>query len=130
VEETPDGWTRVVIAKMIQGYSYAYEKFTSAVQSLAIGSGDVRERLRHAYLHIRILNENHLPEQLYKDYQWVLKQLKRYDPAIGPDGKVLRSSVDETLRRIHKSTGTKIAEHIFHIYVQLNWLYMQKEHGR
>ncbi len=108
-------------------YFYAYEKFSDAIRSLAIGPGDVRQRLRSAYLHFHPVREKHLPEHLQNDYQWVLQQLTRFGPATGRDGKVLRGSMDETLSRIRNSTGTKIAERILHIYHQLNWLYMEKE---
>ena len=104
-------------------YFYAYEKFNDALHSLATGKGDVRHRLWYAYSHFHTVHNKHLPEQLQIDYEWVLKQLTRFGPVIGRDGKVLRGPVEETLNRIHNSTGSKIAERILHIYHHLNWLY-------
>lgn len=110
---------------MNPNYFYAYEKFSDALYSLATGPYDVRQRLRSAYWHLRPVNKKHLPEHLHDDYQWVLNQLTRFEPATGRDGKVLRGAVEETLSRIRNTTGSKIAERILHIYHQLNWLYME-----
>ena len=105
---------------------YAYEKFTSALRSLAIGSGDVRDRLSGAYMHFHPVQKKHLPEDLHSDYEWVKSQLTRFDPVVNSQGEVVRGSVAETLRRIRRSTGVKIAERIFHIYNELNWLYVKQ----
>ena len=108
-------------------YFYAYEKFNDALNSLATGPDDVRQRLRSAYWHFRPVGKKHLPVQLQNDFQWILNQLTRFGPIVGRDGKVLCSAVEETLSRIRNSTGSKIAERILHIYHQLNWLYMETE---
>lgn len=110
-------------------YKYAYEKFVAALESLATRTGDVRERLAGAYFHFHTVRDKHLPGYLQHDYQWVLKQLMRYDPVVGPDGIVIRNSLDETLRRIRKSTGTKIAKRIFEIYWHLNRLNIARRLG-
>jgi len=115
-----------VIVEMNPKHFYGYEKFSAAVRSLAIGPGDVRQRLRAAYWHFHPVREEHLPEHLHQDYQWVLHQLTRFGPAIGRDGKALRGSIEETLSRIRNSSGSKIAERILHIYHQLNCLYMHE----
>ena len=120
-----DQWKGVVTEQMNPSYLYAYEKFRSALCSLATGPSDVRARLRSAYRHFHPVRKKHLPEHLQKDYKWVLDQLTRFGPAIGRDGKVIRGSVEETLRRIHNSTGVKIAERVLYIYHELNWLYME-----
>jgi len=114
-----------MMATMNPNHRYAYEKFSSALGSLAIGPGDVRGRLWAAYLHFHPVREKHLPDDLHEDYQWVLQQLTRYGPARGRDGKIILDSIQETLRRIRNSTGSRIAERILRIYSQLNWLYME-----
>lgn len=105
---------------------YAYERFTSALRSLAIGSGDVRVRLSGAYMDFHPVKENHLPEDLHSDYEWVIAQLTRFGPVLNGQGEVVRGAVAETLRRIRRSTGVKIAERILHIYTELNWLYIKE----
>lgn len=113
------------MTKVNPNYFYTYEKFMDALNSLATGPYDVRQRLRSAYLHFHPVAKKHLPEQLQDDYQWILNQLTKFGPVVGKDGKVLRGAVEETLNRIRNATGTKIAERILHIYHQLNWLYME-----
>jgi len=116
-----------VVIEVNSNYFYAYEKFNDALNSLATGPDDVRQRLRSAYWHFRPVGKKHLPVQLQNDFQWILNQLTRFGPIVGRDGKVLCSAVEETLSRIRNSTGSKIAERILHIYHQLNWLYMETE---
>jgi len=116
-----------VVIKVNSNYFYAYEKFNDALRNLAVGPGDVRQRLHSAYLNFQPVRKRHLPKQLQNDYQWILNQLTRFGPVIGRDGKVLRSAIEETLIRIRNSTGSIIAERILHIYHELNWLYMENE---
>jgi len=106
-------------------YFYAYEKFMDALNNLATGPYDVRQRLRSAYLHFHPVTKKHLPEELQDDYKWILNQLTKFGPVVGKDGEVLRGAVEETLNRIRNATGSKIADRIIHIYHQLNWLYME-----
>jgi hypothetical protein len=115
------------IKDMNPRHLYAYEKFTSALGTLAVGPGNVRTRLRAAYYHIYSVREEHLPNHLHTDYEWILQQLLRYDPVTDRDGNIIRGSLDETLGRIRNSTGVKIAERILRIYHQLNWLNMEGE---
>lgn len=96
-------------------YYFAHEKFIDAVHSLTTGAGDVRSRLRLAYGHFHPVREKNLPDELKDDYSWVMNQLLKF------------GSVSKTLSRIRNSTGIKIAERIWHIYTQLNWLYITKE---
>ena len=116
-----------MVIKVNSNYFYAYEKFSDALRSLAVGPGDVRQRLHSAYLNFHPVRKKHLPEQLQNDYQWILNQLTRFGPVVGRDGKVLCSAIEETLNHIRNSTGSKIAERILHIYHELNWLYMERE---
>jgi hypothetical protein len=116
-----------VVIEVNSNYFYAYEKFSNALRSLAVGPGDVRRRLHSAYLNFHLVRTKHLPEQLQDDFAWVMHQLTKFGPKIGRDGHLLRGSVDETLSRIRNSTGTKIAERIQHIYLELNRLYMERE---
>lgn len=108
-------------------YFYAYEKFNDALRSLAIGPDDVRHRLRPVFYHLRPLTEKHLPDHLQEDHRWILMQLTRLGPVKDKEGNVIRNALDNTLDRIRNSTGTKIAERIFHIYFELNSLYTDIE---
>ena len=85
------------------------EKFGEAVYKLAVGEGDVRDRLRRAYKALRALRAAEIPPSSQDDWQWVMKQLTRY----GPDADGGRTAIDHTMGRIRNATGRRIAERIW-----------------
>lgn len=92
--------------------TYAHEKLTSAVHILAIGPGDVRSRLWHAYLEFSPIRKDHLPVDLQSDYEWIIKQLTRYEPNEIERLRMGKGMVQATLSRIKNSTGARIAQRI------------------
>lgn len=98
---------------------YALEKFFMATHSLAVGPGDVRERLCSAYQSFCTLTQEDFPEPLRADWHWIMQQLTRFGPRYDHDGRVQRGAVEETMRRIKKATGVRIAEKVVHVYHQL-----------
>ena len=99
---------------------YAHEKLLAALESLATGPGDVRARLLAAFETFHPLTQSHFPPHLRKDFAWVLKQLKKCEPIFDYKGRLLRGSVEETLRHIKNVTGTKIATRIYRLYHALD----------
>jgi hypothetical protein len=99
---------------------YAYEKLLTALSSLATGPGDVRSSLYNAYLSFSTLKESNFPEHLREDFRWVLSQMTKFPPHYLPGGNMVRGSVEETMRRIKRSTGVAIAEHLLHLYHELD----------
>ena len=99
---------------------YAHEKLLAALESLATGPGDVRARLLAAFETLHPLTRSHFPPHLRKDFAWVLKQLKKCEPIYDYKGRLLRGSVEETLRHIKNVTGTKIATRIYRLYHALD----------
>lgn len=91
------------------------ERVYLAVQQLCIGQGDVRARLKTAVLTLLPLQEKEFPEELRKDFSWVISQSIKYRSEMPK----FRGDLETTLRRIRNSTGQKIAERIFHIYSRL-----------
>jgi len=88
-------------------YNYALEKFTKAVYSLATGPGDVRSRLWDAYMDFHAVREKNIPEQLRKDFDWIMKMLTKRE-SLYDEGRA-----KATLRRMRNQTGVKIAEKIY-----------------
>ena len=80
---------------------------------LAIGEGDVRERLRSAFKPLRMLREEEVPIEMRSDFLWVIRQLTRHGPEVGPDGTMYKTAVNHTMSRIRNITGRKIAERIY-----------------
>lgn len=97
---------------MTDSSEYALDKLSVAVHALAVGPGDVRRRLHTAFMALFPVMVNDFPSHLQPDWEWIMKQLTRYDPVLWHDGKVLMGSVGNTLHHIRNSTGPKIAGRI------------------
>ena len=89
------------------------EKFHAALYRLAVGEGDVRDRLRSAYRYLRMLSEDEVPPELREEWTSILLALTRHGPEIGPDGEIYQSAIDHTMSRVKNSTGRAIAERIY-----------------
>jgi len=100
-------------------YSRCREKLSDVERRLAVGKGDVRERLRSAYKKLRMLREEECPPEMRRDFRWVMQQLTRYGPERDPDGTPFRSGIDHTMSRIRNSTGSRIAERIYKLCRQI-----------
>jgi LDH2 family malate/lactate/ureidoglycolate dehydrogenase len=118
---------------------YAIEKFSTAIYILATGAGDIRYRLRDAFLGpLLMINSEHLPRNLQEDFIWIernvtkykekwpgqLEKLRNYEKEF-PDFKEKHpefypNSIEATCRRIRRRTGVEIARRIFKIYDSLN----------
>ncbi len=88
------------------------ERLYLAVHHLAIGKGDVRDRLRVVALDLFPLLETDFPEELRDDFKWVKTQMTKYES----EYPQFTGNVEVTMRRIRNSTGQKIAERIFELY--------------
>lgn len=98
---------------------YASQNMLKALYSLATGPGDVRERLLTAYGNFWVLNEDHFPEHLRADFRYVTKELNKFGPVYDHHGNMVNDAVKETLRRIKRSTGVKIAHKLVHLHFEL-----------
>ena len=85
---------------------YAYGKLSETVTALAIGAGDIKVRLLCATDFLWAVHPDMLPPDVRPHLVWVREQLTRFE-SVGSEG-----SIAATLRRIHRSTGVKIAERI------------------
>ena len=88
------------------GLSYACEKFGLAVHALAVGPGDVRSRLRTAFMEFSAVQEKDVPDDLVEDFRWIVRELTKREPHVD-EGRL-----NATLFRMQNRTGTKIAERI------------------
>ena len=99
---------------------YATEKFLQAERALCEGLGDIKERVKDAYMCFHPVRKEDLPVELRGDYQWVLDQLTRKPQLIAKDSDfVVSGSVDQTLHFMPRKTAATIAERIRHIYIRL-----------
>lgn len=86
--------------------TYAFGKFSSASTALALGLGDIKQRLHEASDIIWAVSPEALPEEARINFIWIKKQLMRYTPTAS-EGEVLA-----TIKMIRKSTCQKIAKRI------------------
>lgn len=96
-----------------QGLGYAREKFSSAVCILATGPGDVRSRLRKAFIEFSPVQESDIPDELLEDFRWIIWELTKREP-VANEGKM-----NATIDRMKNRTGSKIAEKIYGINSRL-----------
>lgn len=89
------------------------ERVHKAIESLATGRGDVRDRLRVAGSILSPLQPSEFPKGLQEKFKSIKDQLTRY-PSVGSEG-----AIEATMKRIKNSTGEKIAQSIFELYGEL-----------
>ena len=99
--------------------SYVHGKLREVIYSLAVGPDDIRKRLFYAHQGFAHIKKTQFPEELQADWEWVIKQLTKFGPAIY-FGTLTRGSVEMTCNRIRKQTGVKIAQKILDIYLYLD----------
>jgi hypothetical protein len=99
---------------------YALQKLELAIIEMATGPGDIKSRLKEAFAnHLHVINENDFPCSLKPFWKDIKKQLTRKGPVHDEDGKIYIGSIPNTLHRMHKKTGSKIANNILVLRDQL-----------
>lgn len=101
-------------------YEYALTKLNLMIDSLTISQPDVRKRLSDSYVHIHRLESNDFPPSMQTNWNRISNELTKYDAVYNSKGEVILSSVDNTMRKIKNSTGSKIAKHILTLRNDLN----------
>jgi hypothetical protein len=87
---------------------YALEKSGDAVNALALGYGNIKQRVPRAFALIHMIRpERDLPPELHADYEWVQNQMLQ------------KGSVKATLHLMRRDTAAEIADRILHIYREL-----------
>ena len=113
----PWDWASVDCA----GLEYAHGKFTEAVRSMAVGPGDIRARLKWAFLTLHVVRPAELPLPLQDHLEWVFRQLTLRKPRFEGEG-----TLDATLARMKRATGARIAKRILAIMDALDELCPKK----
>ena len=107
------------------------ERVTVAIEMLCVGKGDVRSRLEYAVGHLIPLREKDFPDGLGCSFRKIIQQSTKYDAsdlykrgyirleALSPDHPQFEGRLHSTMRRIRRSTGSKIARDIWNLYSEL-----------
>ena len=99
--------------------SYARDKFKYAVYLLAVGPENVRSRLKNAFIEFRHVREEDIPDDLLKDFRWIIREIKKRKPLV-KEGIVIAN------KRMQNRTGVKIAERIYNLAMRLEGYYDQQ----
>jgi hypothetical protein len=112
-------------------YTYALEKLSDAVRTLAICEGDVRSRLWLAFLGFQPLQAEHLPPTLQADFQLIMHELTRREPRDEYDQREwnIDGAVKANLKRMQNRTGSSIAKRIVDLQHQVQVAYEEWEEG-
>ena len=116
---------RSALQTLPNGFGYARGNIAVAVAELATGPGDVRRRLGDVYdrwLHVLVAAD--FPIALRSRFTEIERALTRYEPD-ELSKRFGRTAVQETLRRIHNSTGSKIAKMLVELSDEMNTLWEQ-----
>ena len=97
-------------------YAYTIEKLTTTLECLATNPGDARQRLTDTFLCFHMLTENDFPEELRKEWRQVIHEMNKFGPVMNIKGEIIRTSVENTMRRIRNATASKIAKRIYALY--------------
>lgn len=85
---------------------YAFGKFSSAYYALAIGAGDIKQRLLASSDIFWAVSPEMLPPGIRPHFVWIKDQLMRF-PSVNNEGEV-----KATIHRIHRSTCVEIAKRV------------------
>ena len=97
--------------KQTMSLSYADEKFSAAIRSLAIGIGPIKERLIDActYDLIHIQAERDVPENMREDFEELINSVTKDSPTLANpnDGKI-----QATIKNMSEDAAVEIATEI------------------
>ena len=104
-------------------------RVTAAVETLCVGKGDVRSRLKTAVMYQLIpLREQNFPVALRDKFRRIIDAATRYDASdldkrhplpFGKSHTQEEGTVQATMRRIRRRTGAGIAQDIWSLYQEL-----------
>lgn len=88
-------------------YLKTYRILEEIVRTLAVGPGDIKSRLHEIINEVSWLDNNNFPNELSNDWNLIILELTKYGER-KPVG-----AIENTINRIRRNTGMKIAEKIF-----------------
>ena len=92
---------------------YALAKLDQAIYELAIGPGDIRQRLHDAFIVFAPVSPNDFPSALRPKFAGIRTSLTKKEPW-GEEGRL-----NATLRGMKRATGVQIAKRIVALEAQL-----------
>lgn len=102
-------------------HSYAREKFGVAVNEMATGTGDIRDRIWHAYLSFHPLTEKDFSDELKDDWNQIYQSLTKEEPSYNDKGEVTIGKVQNTLNKMDTESCVELAQLICDLNSKLHW---------
>ena len=79
-------------------------------------------RLRGAHRYLCMLREDEVPLQFRTEWWQIISALTRRGSLLGPDGVVYKNALDHTLDGMRNASGRKIAQQIYYLAWQIEYL--------
>lgn len=98
--------------------SYAAEKFMGLTRSLAIGTGDARDRLVNAFTGLHVIRPEDLPEPLDSHLRWVYTEITKR-----PARHRFEGSVEATVRTMKNRSAARVLERLVDLAEAIDRLY-------
>ena len=107
------------------------EPVTNALEALCVGEGDVRSRLGNAMAFLINLTEEEFPSGLGCRFTKIVQQATKNDASdlyraglipledLSPGNPHYKGRIQPTMRRIRRSTGSKIAREIWSLHCEV-----------
>jgi hypothetical protein len=116
-------------------YDLANERFGLAVRTLAVGPGEIKQRLAAAFSHISLLREADVPGALQPDLLWIRGRLLKNPPKLmrGIEGGAVRQfstgRLGATVPYMRIASAVQVAERICYVESRLAQLSADAEEG-
>lgn len=115
--------------------SYAQDTLEFAIYLLAIGKGDIKERLISAFTHLAPVTRADFPPELQKDFDWIVHSLTKnetkYERRLR-DGEFVQESTGTllaTVRYMRHAKAIEIAKRMYELNERLKESLKIKEEG-
>lgn len=86
--------------------SYGFEKFSRAVHALAVSPKSIKERLASATYHLGVLREQHGPDEMREQFNYIAERINSGVPRSG------EGTLAATVNQITEEEAVEIAESI------------------
>ena len=99
---------------------YALQKLRLAIDILATGEGETKERMRSAYpSELHLIQDDDVPERLKNRWIGIRKAILGKGPRRNTSGEVYVSAIDNTLKRRWRRTVAKAASDMIDLECRL-----------
>jgi hypothetical protein len=89
-----------------------------AVYHMAVRSGDIKERLYHAFLQLLHVSERQLPPEFHEELRWIKKSLTSKEPTqsyLIHGKRETEGRINATLRTMRIAKAEEIARRIYEL---------------